>query len=182
MNKLNKPNLITGNFVTLRNVNLNDAEFILSLRTNPEKNKYLSITSNNINNQKIWLNNYSFDKSQFYFIITNSHNKPFGTIRLYDINSENFCWGSWILSDGAPINFALESMLIIYSFALSLGLKNSNFDVRRENISVCSFHERLGAIKTSEDELNIYYNLPYIQIIKILNKFKNKLPTGILIS
>jgi hypothetical protein len=63
------------------------------------------------------------------------------------------------LADNAPKTAAIESVLLIYDFALySLYFKKSHFDVRKLNTNVVEFHKRFGAIITSEDELNFYFS------------------------
>ena len=129
--------IVRGKSINLREVELSDAEFILSLRINPDKNKYLSFTENNLNRQKDFINSYKKSIQDYYFIICLSSGLPIGTMRIYDIKNESFCWGSWILSDEAYAHSALESALLMYDFAFySLHYKYSHFDVRKENLNV----------------------------------------------
>jgi len=52
---------------------------------------------------------------------------------------------------------ALESAFLIYEFGFKqLGFKKSHFDVMKGNKGVIKFHTRIGAVKTSEDEINDY--------------------------
>ena len=169
--------IVRGKSINLREVELSDAEFILSLRINPDKNKYLSFTENNLNRQKDFINSYKKSIQDYYFIICLSSGLPIGTMRIYDIKNESFCWGSWILSDEAYAHSALESALLMYDFAFySLHYKYSHFDVRKENLNVIKFHHKFGAEITHEDELNIYFKFSLESYIKTRDKYKRFLP------
>lgn len=172
-----KPQKITGNNLILKNASIEDASFILGLRTNEKKSKYISATSNDLQRQIEWLKKYDTDNTQIYFLITNKKDgDKVGTVRLYDQRGDSFCWGSWILKDNLPSSYAIESALLVYHFALSLGFKNSHFEVRKENESVWKFHERFGAIRVKETNLDYIYSISINEIEKSLLKYKKYLP------
>ena len=103
-----------------------------------------------------------------------------GTIWLYDPRGDNFCWGSWILSELAPNYAAIESALIIYSFALDhLGFKNSHFEVRQENTKVWNFHQRFGAKLIKEDNIQRFYEISETSIKESFLRYIKYLPQGI---
>lgn len=181
VNLIIKPKYVSGKNIFLRNANKSDAEFILKLRTDPIKGKFLSHTSSDLDQQIRWLENYEADNSQIYFIIEDKNSERFGTVRIYDQIGDSFCWGSWILNDNRPSGFAIESVLVLYSFAFKLGFKKSHFDVRKENSSVWEFHERFGATRTKEDDLNYYYEITSNKINESLDKYRKHLPEGIII-
>jgi hypothetical protein len=60
------------------------------------------------------------------------------------------------LKDGTQGRCAIEPALLVYHFALSLGLKKAHFEDRKDNQSVKKFHERLGAIKISLETYKKY--------------------------
>lgn len=149
--------------IRFRLVEKEDAAFILSLRIDPEKNRFLSPVENNLNAQKQWIAEYKEREKrnrEFYFIIESKQGEKLGTIRLYDFREDSFCWGSWILKQGAPVYAAIESALSVYEIALKrLGFKQSHTDVRKGNITVKNFLLQCGAEITGEDELNTYFRL-----------------------
>lgn len=177
-----KPVKVIGKNMVFRNATTEDAEFILGLRTDPIKGKYLSATTADLDMQIAWLEKYKNDNSQVYFIIEDRHGERFGTIRLYDVRGDSFCWGSWILRDGRPSGFAMESALLVYQFALTLGFKNSHFDVRKENTSVWQFHERFGATRTNEEGEDYIYTISHDAIQNSFEKYKKYLNDDIEIS
>lgn len=82
-------------------------------------------------------------------------------------------------SEGSPSGYAVESALMVYQFALSLGFTRAHFDVRKGNESVWKFHERFGAVRTEETELDYFYSLSREAIDKSLAKYAKFLPGGI---
>jgi hypothetical protein len=99
-------------------------------------------------------------------------------VRLYDQRGDSFCWGSWIKSDGAPSGFGVESALMIYDFALQLGFRRAHFDVRKQNTSVCQFHERFGAVKVDESQEDYFYEMRPEAIARALQQYRKYLPDG----
>ena len=78
---------------------------------------------------------------------------------MYDFSNDSFCWGSWLIKEGAPKTTAIESALQIYEYGFyTLGFTKSHFDVRKGNDRVNAFHQRFGAKIVGEDELNYYYD------------------------
>jgi hypothetical protein len=178
--KLEKPYKIIGRSLIFRNANEKDASFILELRTDSEKSKFLSKTDNDLQKQTTWLNSYAKKNDQVYFIIENLSGESIGTIRIYDLKQDSFCWGSWILKKDAPKTAAIESALMIYSFAIgSLGFKSAHFDVRKGNKNVWLFHERFGARRTKETELDYFYEINLNSIENSLKKYNKYLPDPI---
>lgn len=150
---------VHGDTLIFRNAGVEDAEFILSLRVDAEKSKYLSATSNDVEAQRQWLKNYAVSTGQAYFIIEYD-GQAIGTVRLYDAKGDSFCWGSWILKEGRPRQAAMESALMVYAFATDhLGFKACHFDVRKGNYRVIKFHERFGAVCVAESDLDYFFEL-----------------------
>jgi RimJ/RimL family protein N-acetyltransferase len=176
-----KPAQVIGRNIVLRNARPDDAEFIVSLRTDPAKGKFLSATSPDVTAQVAWLEAYADDDSQVYFIIEDKAGVRHGTVRLYDQRGPSFSWGSWILADGRPSGFAVESALMVYHFGLALGFTAAHFDVRIGNESVWQFHERFGAVRTGEAGPDYFYAISRDAMQASFNKYKKYLPDGIAI-
>ena len=152
---------IEGKRINLRLIEIEDADFLLSLRLDPNKSRHLSKVDDDLEKQLKWLTDYKQREclnDEYYFIIEDKDNSPFGCVRLYDFIKDSFCWGSWILKSDSPSFMAVESALQVYEFAFyTLKFNKCHFDVRKENTSVVAFHERFGAKKISEDEENFYF-------------------------
>lgn len=170
---------IVGKTAILRNAHPDDAEFIVALRTNAKKGRFISATSSDIKQQREWLEHYLSGSGQAYFIITDHDGNRFGTIRMYDQQGDSFCWGSWVIDDSAPANFAIESALLLYTYALKLGFTKSHFDVRKGNLSVIKFHKRFGAQETGETDLDILFEISKDKIDNALVKYSKYLPDSV---
>jgi len=177
--KIKKAKEVIGKTLVFRDASEDDAEFIYSLRVDPEKSKYLSKVSQELSDQRAWLKNYENRDDQAYFIIE-FERKSIGTIRLYDQKDNSFCWGSWILINSRPSHAAMESALMVYSYAFTdLGFTASHFDVRKENEKVWQFHERFGAKRESESDLDFFYSLNETAIREALDKYSRFLPNPV---
>lgn len=171
--QIRKAKRIVGKNLIFRDADIDDAEFILSLRQDATKSKFLSSASAELQDQINWLEDYAKGNTQAYFIIENLDNEKLGTVRLYDQQGNSFCWGSWILKDGSPQSAAIESALMVYIYALDyLGFEQAHFDVRKGNTKVWQFHERLGADKTHETTNDYFYKLTKANISNAVKKYK----------
>ena len=165
--------------IKIRPVREQDAGFILKLRLDERYNEFLSSTSADVESQIAWIRRYKEDEEkgiQFYFIIERLDNTPCGAVRIYDLRSESFCWGSWILNEDKTKFAALESAFLVYKFGFNnLGYGKSHFEVMKENKKVISFHEKMGAIRTGEDEMNYYFEIEKKSVEVMKNKLAGRL-------
>ena len=136
--------------------------FINFHRQNQNKTKYLSKVIGTVESQKEWIKSYKKreeTKEEFYFVIESKDEDKLGLVRMYDFQDDSFCWGSWLIKEGAPKTTAIESALQIYEFGFyDLKFKKSHFDVRKGNDKVVAFHQRFGAKIINEDELDYFFN------------------------
>jgi hypothetical protein len=161
--------------INLRLVEFNDAEFIVDLRK--KKGVFLNTLDPDINSQIDWIKKYKereANNCDFYYVIESKLGKKYGLIRIYniDFNKLSFTWGSWILIDESPYNYAIESVLAIYFLAFFvLNLNICFFDVRNKNIKVIDFHTRFGAKLISQDHINVYFNYDKASFCKAVKKY-----------
>lgn len=152
---------VPGVRVDLRPVEVGDAGYIHGLRTDPAYNAHLSAVTGTAEDQAAWISAYKQREAtgeELYFIIERKDGQPCGTVRLYEITSDSFTWGSWILDEGKPPKAALDSAILVYRMAFErLGLRRAVFDVRKDNARTLAFHDRFGAPRVRDDDLNIYY-------------------------
>jgi len=175
--QIRKAQWVRGRTLVFRNAGKSDAGFILSLRSDSNKSRYSSQTSPEFSHQVSWLNDYAKKTDQAYFIIESTEGAPLGTVRLYDAQADSFCWGSWILKDGAAQPAAIESALMVYSYATDhLGFRAAHFDVRKGNLNVCRFHERFGAERVGETANDYLYQIDIVKILAARLRYKRYLP------
>lgn len=156
-----------------------DAEFILKLRLDEKYNQFLSSVNPNLQAQKDWIKKYKIseqNREQFYFIIELLDGTPCGTVRVYDLRPDSFCWGSWILNEDKTRYAALESAFLVYQFGFeNLGFSKSHFDVRKGNDRVISFHQKMGATQTGESDLDYYFEITNDAVSAAKQRLKEKL-------
>ena len=161
-----------GTYVNIRPVNVNDAEFILSLRCDEKKSKYLHKTEYNIDKQVQYIERCLGLDNEWYFIITRKGGEPIGTYRIYDLKEDSFCIGSWLMVDGATPQEALEGEYLVKMFAFEkTGFDKFHFDVRKGNKKVLRFHQMLGAKITGETELDYLFECTKEDYLNNVAKF-----------
>lgn len=168
---------IQGKNVLLRAAVPSDADFVFALRSNAAKTRHLHALQGDVDDQRAWLARSHADPAQLYLVICTHGGERLGLVRLYDPQGESFCWGSWLIQDGAPSATAIESALLVYRHALQLGYQRSHFDVRIGNDSVIRFHTGFGAIETRRSATDIYFTIGIDAIHAALRKFRRYLPT-----
>lgn len=164
--RIARPVRVRGKHLELRNVVEADAPFILGLRLDAQKNRYLSPVDPDLEKQKEWIRRYQDSTGQAYFIICDPSGEALGTVRLYDAKGQSFSWGSWILRDGSPASTAVESAVMVYALATRhWGFTAAHFQVHRENARVVAFHEKFGAVRVREDsdEIDLSIDAPHIE-------------------
>jgi len=147
----------------LRLVEENDAEFIFFLRTHPEKSRYLCAVSSDVHAQKEWITQYKKRENQgqeYYFVACLNNNEKAGVIRIYDLQKDSFCWGSWVSAPDAPKGTGLKMLFMAYDFGFyHLGYPKSHFDVLKDNEKSVRFHKQFGAKVINEDATKLYFSV-----------------------
>lgn len=161
----------------LRSVRLTDAEFILSLRTNGALNKHISATPGGVAEQRKWIEGYleRFDKGEEAYFIAEHAGVPRGTIRIYDYIAAagTFVYGSWLMSPAAPACCAFSTTILSHDLGFNvLGFSKVLFEVRKDNRSVCAFHEAVGATFLRQDDTNRYYEITSQDYPDLRNKLE----------
>lgn len=174
--RIRKAAFVRGKTLLFRDATWDDAAFILALRTDEVKGRHLSQTPPSVSMQRAWLDQYAAQDHQAYFVIE-SAGEPVGTVRLYDAVGDSFCWGSWILQAGAPPTAGIESAMMVYTYAVEhLHFLRAHFDVRKGNVRVWRFHERLGAVRVRESQADFHYEISNQAIAQALSRYRKYLP------
>lgn len=170
---------ITGTRLRLRPVRPPDAAFIHGLRTDPVYNAHLSPVTGTVADQRAWITAYEAREAageEIYFIIERLDGTSCGVVRLYDITSDSFTWGSWILNADKPPKAALESAVLSFSIGFEdLGRARADIDVRRENRKAIDFYRRFGMTETARDTENLYFELTRARFADLRPAFCKKL-------
>lgn len=171
--------IIHGKNINLRTVELSDAEFIFTMRSDTRRARYLSKVTGSVETQIEWIKEYKLrekEEKEYYFVIESKSGEKLGLVRMYDFKEDSFCWGSWIIKEDAPKTTAIESALQIYEFGFyRLGFERSHFDVRKDNKKVIAFHQRFGAKIVGESELDYFFNFEKKDYETIRERYKRYL-------
>lgn len=143
---------LAGEAFGLRPVSIDDAEFILELRGNAERTRYLHRISESLEVQREFLEKSLCQSDEYYFVIYRlGSGSPEGTLTLYHIDEIQGCgeFGRWILRPGSMA--ALESAWLLFELAFSkLGLEQVYTRTVADNEKVVSFHSSFGLETASE--------------------------------
>lgn len=174
---IRKTKLVRGKSISFRDIEETDAEFVLQLRLDPRRNRYLSPVDAEVDVQREWIRQYRESEGQAYFVICDGAFAELGTVRIYDAIDESFSWGSWVLKEGAPAHAAIESAVLVYTLATRFwGFRAAHFRVHPANTSVLAFHEKFGAQRVSETSDEIQLRIGIAQIENSLMRFSRYAP------
>lgn len=177
-----KADSIRGAKLRFRDANVDDAEFILSLRLNTAISRYLSPVSEDVLVQKKWLRLYEESEDQAYFVIEGD-NGPIGTIRVYDARESSLCLGSVIMNHNAGWGATMEAFLMIVTYATyDLGFDSFYFSARKANERVWRFYDQVRAERVGETEKDFLYTFSLQAMRAMLEQYRRFLPDGIIVS
>jgi len=134
----------------LRPVGVDDASYVVELRSDLERAKYLHRISSDVRDEERWLGAYLDRAGDYYFIVERTRDlRPEGTVGLYDVNElvGSMEWGRWVLRRGSLA--AAASALHIYRIAFEvLGANRVYCRTLAANTPVLSFHDTCGLART----------------------------------
>lgn len=163
--------------VKLRLVEETDSSFIISLRTDSLKSRFISPTDLDIEKQKAWIREYKEREkkgNEFYFVAIDQDNIEFATYRIYNKSENSIEIGSFVSKPlyNKPINVIKVDIILKEFVFSSLGYNQLNFEVRKENKSVINYHKKFNPDLIDEDELNYYFTLSKDSFLSTKNKFE----------
>ena len=151
---------LQGKFVNLREVTVSDAKFILDLRCDPKKSRFLNKTEYNIDKQIAYINRYLTLDNEWYFIVENKQHTPLGTVRIYDVQGTQYTGGSWLMKEGSTPAEVIEGSLLLRNYAFNvLGFEKDYYDVRKGNKKVLRYHKICGAKIVDENDIDCFFEL-----------------------
>ena len=169
---------LQGRSIVLRAATPDDADFVLALRSDAARTRFLHPVQADLQAQRDWLAMSHADPRQFYGVICAHDGDRLGLVRMYDPQGDSICWGSWLIREGAPAATAIESALLVYLHAFERGYRRSHFDVRIGNDAVVRFHTGFGAVEVRRTEKDIYFSIGEDAIRAALHKYRRYLPAG----
>jgi len=137
---------LEGEAYRLRPIGDDDADFIVALRGQDIRARFLNRISMSVESQLEWLSAYYERENDYYFVVEKKRdNSPEGLISLYDVDVHvgRAEWGRWIVTPASLS--ALESVVLLMDFAFTrLGLAGVYSHTIVGNTAVNSFHDGCG--------------------------------------
>ena len=138
----------------------NDADFIMSLRTNTELSKFIHKTDNDIQKHLEWFRRYKQRESEArdYYFIYFKDDKPVGLNRIYNVYEYYGTIGSWLCLPTNEVEVSMATHMFLHDIIFEvLGLELTLFDVRKGNKHVWKLHKMTGAQKVGESDIDLYF-------------------------
>ncbi len=161
MKKLPSDFSLTRYGLYLRLVRIEDAQFILGLRTS-KRGQMLNHTDADLIQQQKWMTQYKEREKQgldYYFIYYYQGN-PIGVNRIYDIDWQNksCTTGSWVIKEDVEFDISMRTMLILREIVFeTLDLEISYGDTRKSNKQMQRLYKMLGIDQIGETEEEFLY-------------------------
>ena len=152
---------VEGLNINLRLIQPSDAAYVHGLRIDARYNTHLSEVTGTVEDQRLWIKDYKSresDGQEFYYVIERKDGKRCGLVRLYNVEADQFTWGSWILDDNKPPKAALESAVLSFGVGFEiLGCQTAHIDVRIQNSHAEAFYRRLGMVEYRRTDEDIFF-------------------------
>jgi RimJ/RimL family protein N-acetyltransferase len=146
---------VDGFAFRLRPITLEDAGFILKLRSTPSLGRFLQDGATSLDAQRWWQEAYFEREGDYYFIVERlCDGRSAGTIAIYDVRGTPSTaeWGRWVIRPGSLA--APESAYLIYKTAFEvLQIDTLYCCTNVENTNSVSFQERSGMIYYGQHEV-----------------------------
>ncbi len=137
------------------------AAFILQLRLQERKSRYLSGQAPSVAEQIAWMQAREKLPNDAYFVIceVGKPDTPLGTIRLHDaIHEKNSIRvSSWVMVDGVAPKKTLEGLALAIDWVEHCGYNCGHFEVHKNNLSTIRNHLRLGSEVVEENEHTVVF-------------------------
>lgn len=135
----------------MRSATVEDAEFTLSVRQDPEFNKYLPRVSNTLEQQVAWIISQRQKQGDYYFVVWSKEGNRIGTISIYNIDGDRAEAGRLTMR-GNPFQ-CIEAQLLSFHFGFNnLGLKSIVSYIYAENERALRFTKQFGGVLHQPEE------------------------------
>ncbi len=158
-------NLHLGGFAFgLRPLSVEDAGFIVELRGDLQRSRFLHPIPASVEAQRAYVQQYFERPGDYYFVVERqNHDSREGLVAIYnaDLQKRTADWGRWIMRPGSWAT--VECALRVYEAAFEcLHLDEIRSQTYCENPHVVSFHDRCGVPR--HGVLRGYYQVDNVSI------------------
>lgn len=137
--------VLEGRYVDLKSATIEDAEFTLGIRTDPELTKYLPRISNTLEQQKMWIEQQRQKAGDYFFVVWDKKGNRIGTNSLYNINGEEGESGRLAIRGNSFQS--IEAQLLMSDFSYNIiGLKDVISFVQEGNDKALRYGTTFGGV------------------------------------
>ena len=108
--------IISGKYINLRSVLIEDADFTLKIRQNKKKTKFLHNVDDDIEKQRQWIKTQQQRLGDYFFIAENKIGEPMGTIGIYEIHNKKANFGRILMIGNAFYTYEASILLAQWAF------------------------------------------------------------------
>lgn len=148
--------------ITVRCVQVSDADFIYRLRSDKYLTRHIHSFDGTLEDQIQWIKGYKEREHQgkeFYFIYE-KNGTPFGVNRIYSIYGNYGTTGSWICIPGSSPIDVLATSIILYDLCFDeIQLEKVFYDTRKDNNSALKVNRALGGVLLYEKGEDLFFEL-----------------------
>jgi len=164
---------IQGMNVDLRKIQPSDAQFVVTLRTDPMLSKYLNPIDSRVEKQKEWIQE-SLLKNEWYYVVQNKIGERVGLIRGYEWNENSFSFGSFIILPKARLYATFESAILFFETVFNeTPVTFCNIFAKKNNFASINLSSRMGAEIVQVDSEYVYSQLTKKRFLEKLSKNKD---------
>ena len=135
---------IEGRYVTLRAVEVEDAEATLSMRMDPKNSgRFFHSVDGDIEKQKKWIKNQQKKEGDWFFIAEDKEGEPVGTIGMSDVK-DNTGFSSRLIGIGNALqSFEIQMLILDWGFDY-LHLEKILGDIDEQNGPALRLAKQIG--------------------------------------
>lgn len=137
--------IIEGKYVKLKSVTLDDAQFTLSIRQDPEFSKYLPFLDINIDQQREWIKKQREKLDDYFFVVFDKHDNRIGTLSIYDISGQKAEAGRLAIKGNAFESYEAQYLSFLFGF-YDLNLDEIISYIYAENSRAIRFTKQFGGV------------------------------------
>lgn len=145
--------IIKGNFVKLKSITLDDAEFSYNLRRDPRFVSIMGQPAKTLEDQKKFIEWQMKQPGDYYFVVLNNANEKIGLLGVYNINGD-ICETGREINIGAPYE-TIEAGILLCEFCINvLKLKKKVGIIYKHNKRQISLQHKFGLEPIGEEIRN----------------------------
>ena len=134
------------------------APFILDLRNQERKRRFLSGVSRTLADQIAWMKHRATLPNDAYFVVYEIAHaiQETASVRV----------GSWVMTDGVAPKKTLVALALALEYAVQSGLRNFHFEVHKKSLSALKLYIKLGSEILGESEETLLLHCSLIDFLK----------------